>query len=178
MRFPYWNVFTDCGNKMMSSPTTCSDYVLLEKRVTPCSLVPVSIPLQGVDCCSSGTKHLRFSHSFSLLTETLNPENQLKHAKAFILKIPLEKLKGSWLCLQCETEHFGCVQQMLPERTTHILVCRDSNIFLTQALNSAWFSQCHSSVTVGVLLSKKFYLCYLTCVAVMYVWYACPVGPI
>lgn len=35
------------------------------------------------------------SHSsVSLLTETLNPENQLKHTKAFILKIPIAKTQG------------------------------------------------------------------------------------
>lgn len=35
------------------------------------------------------------SHSsVSLLHETLNPENQLKHTQAFILKIPTAKTQG------------------------------------------------------------------------------------
>ncbi len=32
--------------------------------------------------------------SISLLPETLNPENQLKHTQAFILKIPTAKTQG------------------------------------------------------------------------------------
>lgn len=89
--------------------------IFYERRVTPRSLLPVSIPPQGVAWCWIGTKHLCFSHFISLLTETLNPENQLKHTKGFILRIPTVKTQGvstvprvrNWTLWTCWTNSAG-----------------------------------------------------------------------
>lgn len=76
----------------MSSPSTC-DYILFEKS-TVCSPVPVRHSSAGSRLV------LLWKQTSVILTalihypETLNPENQLKHTQAFILKIPAAKTQG------------------------------------------------------------------------------------
>lgn len=78
---------------MMSNPSTC-DYIVLERSTLfPCaSQAFLCRELTGAllepNICASHS-------SVSFPPETLNPENQLKHTQAFILKIPTAKLKGS-----------------------------------------------------------------------------------
>lgn len=69
---------------MMSSSSVC-DYILLEKS-SPLPCASQAFLCRELTCASHS--------SVSLLLETLNPANQLKHTQTFILKIPTAETQG------------------------------------------------------------------------------------
>lgn len=107
-------------------------YFIRKERPTP--LCQSGIPLQGVDLCS-----------VSLLLETLNPANQLKHTQTFILKIPTAKTQGVLTVPNVWKWTFWmCLTNAARKNNTHL---RPTEIQIHSWCNKAlWFPQCQTAV--------------------------------
>lgn len=116
-----------------STPLPCASQAFLCRELTGALLEP--------NICASHS-------SVSLLHETLNPENQLKHTLAFILKIPTAKKTQGVLTVPkvWNWTLWMCLTNAARKNNTHP---RSKEVQIHSWCNEAlWFSQCHTTVAV------------------------------